>query len=939
MYQKRIRYLLTLCAGGLIGLLSLAKVGYAQTVIDQGYLYQNAVWDAAHSPYILEDQVYVPIGKSLTIKPGTHIVASSSLDTVSAIYVEGSLFVQGESSNKVDIYGPSSITISLGKAYISYADISLSTGIGVYDGVLDIKNSIIDLASNAITTRASELNIDSSQIRNNNSGIVIQSNGSDIFPVMNNSLYGMGGMGNLFLAQSNRKTGSVIVKNSSITDNSNYSIRNLDSNTVLVRGNWWGSASGPVHGGTNKISGIADYEPWLVADPFLQGACCSSILFLPGLEASRLHLGTNQLWEPNRNADVEKLYLNTDGTSKDSSIYVGDPIGKAYGLKEIYGSFVDYLQSLKTTGTINDTRFFAYDWRQPISQVVSGRELIKVNNSLIQNQNLVDIVTSMASSSKTEKVTLIAHSNGGLVAKYLVKTLTDIGKDYLIDKVISVAVPYVGTPQAIAGLLHGDNQSIVGGVILSKSVARLLGQNMPSAYSLLPTESYFTKVFGPTIAFASTTIKGLNNNVYPKEITNYKDQTAFVLDSHNVRQNAKKKDTDIPIKGNIGLLDFAKSIHSVIDSYSWPISISKWAITGWNISTAKSVNYFDENNCVNKKCKPDPVYVLKYTKSGDGTVVTPSASYGASNVISLNLKSIEGAKDKELDHSNILTSSSTIVAIDRVVTNRNKTEKEILDEIAKIPGVTIGEIDFNREEPAYLRLSTHSPVDLHIYDSKGNHAGIIPVPPELDIEDGLITFVDNNIRGVRLDPGQGYTTRVVMDDDVDEKYDIVIKGNNFGTFSYQVERVRGDNILENIQYRDIPVTPFSVATTSITTRATDNKNNPKFTNMLPPLLVDVDGDGSRDITATPTTRVDSIEQIKYIRKIAKLYCKDPKRLAKIEKRLDKLEESFRKGNSDTLHDFYDKLLEKMGHVEPRKITEFDKNKVLDLVEIYISQFE
>ena len=939
MYHKRIRYLLTLCAGGLIGLLSMARVSHAETIIDQGYLYQNTIWDAVHSPYILEDQVYVPFGKSLTIRPGTQIVASSSLDNVGALYVEGTLLVQGESSNHVEISGPSSITVSLGKAIINSAVISLSQGIGVYDGSLVMTNSTVDSASTAITSRASEVSIDTSQIRNNGSGIVVQTNGPEIFPVMKDSPYGMGGMGNLFVAQASPKTNNVIIKNSSITDNTLYSIRNLDSTTVHAKDNWWGSSSGPTFSGANKISGITDYQPWLDKDPLLEGACCSSILFLPGLEASRLHMGTNQLWEPNRNADVEKLYLNTDGTSKNPAIYVGDPISKAYGLKEIYGSFMDYLNSIKANGTVNDSKFFAYDWRKPISDVVSGRELIKVNNLPQQNQNLVDLVTLMASSSKTQKVTLIAHSNGGLVAKYLVKTLSDLGKDYLIDKVISVAVPYVGTPQAIAGLLHGDNQSIAGGFMLGKSVARLLGQNMPSAYSLLPSEPYFTKIFGPTIAFASTTIKGLNSNVYPKEITNYKDQTAFVLDSQNSRQNPKNSDLKKPIKGNVGLLDLAKSIHSVIDTYAWPVSISKWAIAGWNLATTKSINYYDKNKCQTNKCKTDPIYELKYTQNGDGTVVTPSASYDSGNVLSLDLNKAKEIEKGTVDHSNIISASSTINAIDKVVTNRSKTDEEILDEISKMPGFTIGEIDFNREEPAYLRITTHSPVDLHIYDRDGNHAGVVPVPPELDIEEGLVTFYDEEISGIRLNPGQGYETRVYMNDEADAKYDIVIKGNNFGTFSYQVERVKGDNVLDNIEYNDIPVTPFTVATTSITTKVTDQTNPPKFANTLPPLLVDVDGDGTKDMTATPTSKIDNVELLKYIRKVAKLYCKDAKRLAKIEKRLDKLEESFRKGNSEIVYDYNEKLIPKRIFVDRKKITEFDKNRVLDLVEIYISQFE
>lgn len=131
---------------------------------------------------------------------------------------------------------------------------------------------------------------------------------------------------------------------------------------------------------------------------------------------------------------------------------------------------------------------------------------------------------------------------------------------------------------------------------------------------------------------------------------------------------------------------------------------------------------------------------------------SPSASYDSGNVISLDLVTTEKIEKGKVNHSNILSASSTINAIDKVVTNRSKTDQEILDEISKIPGVTIGEIDFNREEPAYLRISTHSPVDLHIYDEEGRHVGVVPVPPELDIEEGLITFVDEEIGRINRIP-------------------------------------------------------------------------------------------------------------------------------------------------------------------------------------------
>ena len=104
----------------------------------------------------------------------------------------------------------------------------------------------------------------------------------------------------------------------------------------------------------------------------------------------------------------------------------------------------------------------------------------------------------LAKSSKTGKVTIVAHSNGGLVAKALMQKLGDAETAKLIDKVIFVAVPQVGTPQAIGALLHGYEQGLPKdwiSVFLSESTARTLAQNMSSAYNLLPSANYFASIF------------------------------------------------------------------------------------------------------------------------------------------------------------------------------------------------------------------------------------------------------------------------------------------------------------------------------------------------------------------------------------------------------------------------------------------------------------
>jgi pimeloyl-ACP methyl ester carboxylesterase len=662
-------------------------------------------------------------------------------------------------------------------------------------------------------------------------------------------------------------------------------------------------------------------------------------------EKGFMGMNNNQLWEPNRNLDVKKLYLNSNGSSTLDSIYVGGPLGKAYGIKDIYGKFMDYLNSLRSDKTINEWKAFGYDWRKPITEVVAGKENLKINGVATTSINLVDLVVNMASSSKTGKVTLIAHSNGGLVSKYLIKTLADLGKSDLIDKVISVAVPYLGTPQAILGLLHGDGESIAHGVILNPSVARGLGQNMSSAYSLLPSRSYFAQVFTPSIAFASTSINGLNNGVYPKEINSYESQKAFVLDSQNTRKVPKDSNTDLPIKGNSFLLNLADIFHGIIDNYSWPNTISKWSLVGWNNSTSKGITYSDKKTCSKGKCITVPDYNAEKTIMGDGTVVVPSATYDSGEVVSLDLANISDQEKREISHANILGASSTINSIDKIIKSPENSDKgNTIAEISKIKGATIGKPDLNKE-PVSLVLSTHSPVDLHVYDSKGRHVGINPNPQGLNqqIEDDIVTFTDEDIPGSSINlhyqSDGSRETYVYLPDNNGERYSVMIDGNSFGEFTYQIERKRGSEVLNSIEYTDIPVTPLTVASTSIVARVSESVPVPDLASSSPVMRVDIDGNGSVDISANSNTKIDYLSMTKSLKKLLNLSITDNKRKDLINKRLDKIEDKIKKGKLEFLNDYREKLNEKSKHIKLNKITNKDKEKLVDSLETYISQFE
>jgi len=238
----------------------------------------------------------------------------------------------------------------------------------------------------------------------------------------------------------------------------------------------------------------------------LVAECCSSVLFLPGIMGSRLYDDVEKRWEPSGEADVQSLYLDTDGKSENTVIAIGvietfDGPGPLNS--DIYKSFLVDLATASAEGKIAEYRAYAYDWRLSIPDILVSGTL---------EQTLRDLTAS----SKTGKVAIVAHSNGGLVAKALLNALAEEAPD-LVDRLVLVGVPQLGTPQAVGALLHGFDSSIPFNwlpLILSPYRARDFARNAPLMYHLLPHFDYHASA-GVTIPDSLITFKpGASTNPY-----------------------------------------------------------------------------------------------------------------------------------------------------------------------------------------------------------------------------------------------------------------------------------------------------------------------------------------------------------------------------------------------------------------------------------------
>jgi hypothetical protein len=406
---------------------------------------------------------------------------------------------------------------------------------------------------------------------------------------------------------------------------------------------------------------------------------------------------------------------------------------------------------------------------------------------------------------------------------------------------------------------------------------------MPSAYSLLPSGKYFERVLTPTVVFASSTIDGLNSGSYPKQINNSQSQNEFIVDKYGDRKDAKFGDVQNPIKGNKVLVGIADSLHQFIDYLNWPSTITKLSIAGYNKLTTAGLQY-DENGKVK----------MQKTINGDGTVVYPSATYDDGEVVALDLDTISKTNNKNINHANILESAESLKIIDEAIKSNNISQSILSS------GVSTSSP--NIFEPTNLVISTHSPVELHVYDQYGNHTGLIDKPKNIGIEDDVFQMFEANIPGSDYSGGEEDDDKYVyIPESRNNKYTVEVVGRGLGEFSLDIERISGAKTLNRVSYENVPVTPFMSASTSVTTIG-DGSNTSieknKFSSSTSLLSVDLFGAGNIDLKVKQDEKISNSVALNHIQKFMDKNIKDKNRNKRINKIIEKIRKKIGENSKD-----------------------------------------
>lgn len=823
------------------------------------------VWTKAGSPYYISVLTYVKA--PLTIEPG--VVVKLSKD--SYLYIKSSLTAVGTENEKIiftSIKDDSNGGDTNGDGNATYPTPADWTQIDVYtpeqvkfENVLIQYGSGINRVLGALSIGSSNTQVKHTELSNNGyAALEIKYNAQ---PTLEYNIITNNGGG--VLVNNDKKAATI--SNSIIADNkwgasSSYYYLQNRMYALDARNNWWGDQTGPyfkrIYFGENNLEGkgnrVGDgvlFDPWLNAEPenddsLCQKNCNSNVLFLPGIKASRLYkrtwMGTeDKLWPPNYfGEDIKDLFIREDGFSS-SDAYTRDAIDEVaipvIG-GNIYKSFMNQLAGLKADKTINDYKVFAYDWRMDVEKI--ARDGTKYPTGATMSAVLD--VNFLARFSKSKKVTIVAHSNGGLLAKAIMLELEKQGLANKVDKIIFIGTPQMGTPLATLSLLYGYDESALFGTLISRGEARRLAENMPGALGLLPSEKYFERLKDDLISIDANKSRYKNLlDSYGDTIESYAEFSNFLSAAIDKRVKPGIEDIENENVLNPILLTKAKEMHQRLDNWVPPSDVQVIQLAGWGLDTVSGIKYNEreKSGCVLGVlfpiCKPtgefEPIYEPKFTVDGDRVVTAPSALMLSENPnikrYWVDLWSYNKGITLNREHKNLLEIAPVREFFYKTLTNQSYLSKYITN---KIP------LEDNLDDNRKLRMSLYSPLDIHIYDESGNHTG--PKDITIDGKEGLV-FEEGIPNSYYYQMGDRKYVGISENQNVDVK----LEGYDLGEYTLKLEEIvpssEGESVLNTATFANLPTTDKTIVEFSIPDSGIINMSK---------LAADINGDGKNDYT-------------------------------------------------------------------------------------------
>jgi pimeloyl-ACP methyl ester carboxylesterase len=537
------------------------------------------------------------------------------------------------------------------------------------------------------------------------------------------------------------------------------------------------------------------------------------LIFIPGIGGSELKIKTATNWSqhdghggtynhiytesenpiwlnavqaglPGNDDFFDILRLKSDGKTNEADIdLTGNLVDFAY--KPTIDFFTSNAYKLN-----QDLFIFPYDWRKDIADT---KELLDQKIATIKQQT------------GTQKVDILAHSMGGLVAR---NYISDPTKATNIRKLITLGTPHLGSVKFLKALHYGDcltafeqikNLYCLG--IPSSEVKDIL-QNMPGAYALAPSKKYYTFYNGSDAnhPLPFKDVRDLDNNGITGDL-NY-DQTKTLLTN---------------LGHNTLLFNPAEDFHTIDNSLSNANGVDITIIVGSGINTlGQIIEKYKFNFAGLKISEKDEIKI-----NGDDTVPLLSASLDNSSPNSLN--GFAKVYYSKQTHNGLAENGPAL----------NLARNILFGDPILPSGISEQSFDLNGKQ-----LSVHSPVNIHAYDAVGNHTGSLS---NGDFETNI--------------PGSTYDELDSTYDELDDAkfiflpndgvYQIKFEATNQGSFDFKISDYKNSTSNKTILYKDIPL--------AINTKAETTFDS---TSSTPPILqLYKDGDSTIDEQVSYTSTI------------------------------------------------------------------------------------
>ncbi|MDP3881003.1 MAG: hypothetical protein Q8Q32_02385 [bacterium] len=455
------------------------------------------------------------------------------------------------------------------------------------------------------------------------------------------------------------------------------------------------------------------------------------VVIIPGILGTRINNAETEeeIWPGGAKLLVAKdeflddLILDLDGRTETVSTEEGGIILKE--AKDLYGPLIDQFSKYEEG---KDLILHPYDWRKDLSS---------------EAMLLAKEIETAASSSITGKVSVVAHSMGGLLAKEYFRQ----DGDELISQIVLMGSPKLGSPKTFKAINWGDDMDIGKfGLGLNEERVKIITQNMPAVYQLLPSREY------------------LNQNGHGYVQDRRDGSNLKVLDFDAIKAFMLENPED---SRNEALLNLADNFHETLDQFNFPQDKTYNIIACQHPTTIGGFLLYPKGK------------VEVYFVDGDGTVPTLSGNYQA-----IGGKSYYALSNHlEVDHTGLVKNSATTALARKIIEREDLVLENGISE--NFNDCSNGELAKNKV------ISTHSPVIPHFYDANGNHTG----PDENgDIELGI--------------PGSDYfiigeNHFGIMPEGIEFRVEIESTGT--GTFDLKIKNLEGTEVVGLSTFIDIPI--------------------------------------------------------------------------------------------------------------------------------------